>query len=523
MLGLLDKNLLIKLHLQGLSNTAIANELKISRPTVIKYVKQYQLDQDMLEEAETIEEKEAIIIKSSEKPKYNAVNRKRFKVTPEVESLIESCLQENKIKIQNGQRKLIMKKVDIHEFIQSKGYDISYRTVCHFIAQRDLKAKETYIKQDYAPGESVEFDWGEVTLNIKELGGEHRMKIGVFTFKHSDYRWAALYTNENTESFLDIHTKFFEDIQGAPQEVVYDNALVNVQRLAGKEKKPTPAVSQLCSYYGYQPRYTNYYSGNEKGNVERAVELVRRKAYCTKQCFDTIADAELALSEALNKINEKSKQRTGKNAITVLAEEKKFLSPVRIPMDASQMVTCTVNKYSFIYVDTNFYSVPDYLSEKKVIVRKYPQYLLVYYDNKFLFKTKRMIGRQQYQIDINHYLKTLKKKPGAIAHSLALKQATPWLQEIFHQYYNTTPREYIDFLELIKEYSLNTVQIAVKQLELQRLPINTSYLKHQLLTLEQRLTEVTPKKTDQSIQEECQKQLLEISSIYNQGDSTWIN
>ncbi|WP_317327185.1 helix-turn-helix domain-containing protein [Turicibacter sanguinis] len=40
MLGLLDKNLLIKLHLQGLSNTAIANELKISRPTVIKYVKQ---------------------------------------------------------------------------------------------------------------------------------------------------------------------------------------------------------------------------------------------------------------------------------------------------------------------------------------------------------------------------------------------------------------------------------------------------------------------------------------------------
>ena len=90
----------------------------------------------------------------------------------------------------------------------------------------------------------------------------------------------------------------------------------------------------------------------------------------------------------------------------------------------SQLITFTVNKYSFIYVDTNFYSVPDYLSEKKVTVRKYPQYLLVYYDYKFLFKTKRLTGRQQYQIDINHYLKTFKKKPGAIAHSLALKQAT---------------------------------------------------------------------------------------------------
>lgn len=167
--------------------------------------------------------------------------------------MIESWLEENKIKIQNDQRKLIMKNVDIHEFIQSKGYDISYRTVCHFITQRDSKAKEAYIKQDYSPGESVELDWGEVTLNIKEVGGEHRMKIGIFTFKHSDYRWAALYTNENTKSFLDIYTKFFEVIEGAPKEVVYDNALVNVQRLAGKEKKPMPAVLQLCNYYGYQP------------------------------------------------------------------------------------------------------------------------------------------------------------------------------------------------------------------------------------------------------------------------------
>ena len=105
----------------------------------------------------------------------------------------------------------------------------------------------------------------------------------------------------------------------------------------------------------------------------------------------------------------------------MLAEKKKFLSPVRIPMDA----TCTVSKYSFIYVDTNFYSVPDYLGEKKVTVRKSPQYLLVYYDNKFLFKTKRMIGRQQYQIDINHYLKTLKKDSiifgvGGITHTFLI-------------------------------------------------------------------------------------------------------
>lgn len=79
--------------------------------------------------------------------------------------MIESCLQE--IKIQNGQRKLIMKNVDMHEFIQSTGDDISYRTVCHFIAQHDLKAKEAYIKQDYAQVKVLSFIGDKLLLILK--------------------------------------------------------------------------------------------------------------------------------------------------------------------------------------------------------------------------------------------------------------------------------------------------------------------------------------------------------------------
>ena len=90
----------------------------------------------------------------------------------------------------------------------------------------------------------------------------------------------------------------------------------------------------------------------------------------------------------------------------MFAEEKKFISPIRIPMDKSQLIASTMNMYSFISLDANFYSVPDYLSGKKVTIKKYSQYLVVYYENKFIFKTKRIIGRQQYQIDTNYYLQT---------------------------------------------------------------------------------------------------------------------
>lgn len=54
------------------------------------------------------------------------------------------------------------------------------------------------------------------------------MKIGVFALKNSDYVWARLYTNRKTESFKDIHVKYFKHIQGTPKAGAYDNAVVNV-------------------------------------------------------------------------------------------------------------------------------------------------------------------------------------------------------------------------------------------------------------------------------------------------------
>lgn len=74
----------------------------------------------------------------------------------------------------------------------------------------------------------------------------------------------TFYSHENTEAFLDIHTRFFEEIKGVPTEIVYDNARVQVKHLAGREKQPTEVVKKLMNYYGYIPRYTNPYSGHEK-------------------------------------------------------------------------------------------------------------------------------------------------------------------------------------------------------------------------------------------------------------------
>lgn len=54
---------------------------------------------------------------------------------------------------------------------------------------------------------------------------------------------------------------------------------VAVKRFVGRqEKEPTEALLKLSTYYGFAFRFCN---GNEKGHVERSVEYIRRKAFCS--------------------------------------------------------------------------------------------------------------------------------------------------------------------------------------------------------------------------------------------------
>jgi transposase len=518
--NLIEKNEIITGYLRKESKSSIAKRLGLSRPTVRKYINEYdQLCTDS-KAAETLSEKESILVASSSKPKYKTGNRPKPAMTAEIEEIILKCLSDNDIKIKNGKRKLIMKATDIHEHLTDLNYKISYRSVALFIQTVSQKAREAFIKQDYAPGYSVEFDWGDVTLDIDDMGGEHRFKIGLFTFKHSDYRYAVLHTNENTECFLDAHKQFFESVGGIPTEMVYDNAKVQVQRMTGGDKKPTGAMIELSSYYGFKPRFTNYYSGHEKGNVEKSVEVIRRKAFSLKNSFETFAEAESALMVAVAKNNAAIKQRTGQSADAAFAEEVKFLAPYRFPIDVSTFTYASVNKYSLVYVDTHFYSVPEWLSQKKVMVRKYPDKLKFYHNDELLFETVRILkGKHQYRIDINHYLETLKKKPRAVKHSLALKQTGPWLQEIFHKYYEQKPRDFIHFLEIIKSHHLEDVKLAITKLMQRGLPINNSYIVHEMNNAQMIDTPVTI--INNEIEQLCQNQLSAISSFYGLGGNAY--
>jgi len=65
--------------------------------------------------------------------KDKAISRLRTKLTPEIRTLIEECVNANLAKQEKLMGKQIMRKTDIFELLRNQGFtDISYQSVCKY-------------------------------------------------------------------------------------------------------------------------------------------------------------------------------------------------------------------------------------------------------------------------------------------------------------------------------------------------------------------------------------------------------
>lgn len=325
--------------------------------------------------------------------------------------------------------------VQIHKMIKDKGFDISYPSIAVYVRKKRNINKECFIKQEYDFADRLEYDFGEVKLLI--AGKLCKLYIAVLSSPASNFRWAYLYKSQNQEVFFDSQVSFFDMLGGMYREVVYDNMKNVVHRFVGRnEKELNPKLLEFANYYGFSINVTNCFSGNEKGHVEGSVRIVRKNAFAEKYEFDSYEEACKYLEHSLVDLNKDS----------LIEEEKKKLLNLRPRYELASISEHTVDKYSLIQVERNKYSVPDYIVGRKVLVRKYAGEIKIYINNKLLASHKRKDGANEYSIDINHYLDSLARKPGAIRNSLALK-SHPDLKAIFDKYFTSNPKRFIKSLE----------------------------------------------------------------------------
>lgn len=442
----MQKYEIIDLKLKGWSNSKIHNEFGVSRDTVRRYWEEYKANLSLLLNKDPDLDTRHIIENIVSDPHYDTSNRKARKYNLEIDTLLDKILIDEEIKNEKlGNHKQKLTQVQIFEMIKAEGYDIGLTTIQKKINEKRNIHSEAFIKQVYDYGQRFEYDFGEVKLIIN--GKCTKGFLAVLTSPASGFRWAYLYHNTKMEVFIDSQVKFFEMVGGTYKEGVYDNMKNVVSKFIGRnEKQLNEQLIKLAIYYGFTINVTNCFSGNEKGNVESAVKWIRNKVFALNYEFESFLQADEYLQNELIKINSTS----------LIEEEKKHLGVYRPKYESAIISTNNVDKYSFIQVDTNFYSVPDYLVSKTVLTKVYPNNIDVYYKGDKVASHIRCLDKKKTCIDIKHYLNTFLRKPGALKNSQALR-SVPKLKDIFDNYYKNNPKFFIDILKTHQDLSIDEI------------------------------------------------------------------
>lgn len=423
----------------------VAKELRISRNTVRKYVHRVE----DVHQGKT----EKIL------PENRNIQRTRHILTDTIREKIHQYLESS---LQNRKKQRITAK-RIWELLIKKGDPIGYTTVKEEVAwwKEHHTLREISILQEPQKGIRAEFDWGVVYLRIK--GIERKYSLAVFVLPFSLYRFARLYHRETRYEVIDAHIEFFNEIQAVPKTIFYDR-----MSTAYDSRKQTfhNAFLEFSLYFGYEPCACNVASPQEKGTDEESVGYIRRLAFGERSEFNSFEEAEEWLKVCLADVNSHPVYHRKDVPSEGLVKERPEMLPLpTLEYSNYELNQAVISKYSLVKCDANHYSVPETYCTTRISYKKTVHHLMLLDGDAVIATHLRLSGKDQYSMDIMHYIKTFQKKPGALKYSKVMTQVDEQIQDLFNQHYANNPKDFLIILDLVRETSVQSLCDALKRLK----------------------------------------------------------
>jgi hypothetical protein len=392
-------------------------------------------------------------------PHHRQIRRPCTVLTPEIKEKIHRLLEDNP----NQPKKQRWNGKKIWKYLVQSGHTIGYSTVKQVIVdwKKEYAHREVYILQDPEPGYRAEFDWGKTDLSIDDHWG--KCPMAAMVLNNSLYRFSRIYLRESFLEIIAAHIEFFQEIQGVPKTIFYDNirALIDPST-----KEWNPRFLEFAVHYGFEPHACNVKSPHEKGTDEESIGYIRRTAFSEQNTFRSLEEANQYLARTVAEINNQPVYRRNVTPCEGLENERATLAP--LPTLEFSNYLCRpaqISKYSLVLFESNYYSVPDEYRGKFLTLKIFPERLEFVNGDQTIASHIRRFGKGHYSLDISHYLKTLRRKPGALAHSKVFHQVHDAIQQVYHQHYLNNPKEFLPILSLIRESSVEGLVFAIQMLK----------------------------------------------------------
>lgn len=363
-----------------------------------------------------------------------------------------------------------------NRLVLEHGYEGGESTVRRYVktARRELgfPADQAYIPCDPEAGYEAEVDWGTATAVI---GGKRTViKYFCMRSKFSGKHFVRAYPCERQQAFFDAHLHAFHFFLGIFAVLIYDNLTTAVLKvLQGKNRIEQNAFRKFRAYHNFESRFTNRNAGNEKGGVEGLVGYVRRNYLVP---IPEVADFDELNAKLLEQCQAYGGHVIAGRERTVMelhAQEKAHLLDLPKASYSNCLVyTGRVDKYSTVIVDKNRYSVPTKHAGQEISVSLGVDRVDIHYKHKQLASHKRLYGNNKWQLDPDHYLDLLYRKPQAFPNARPILQWRPkwpeWLGKLQNHFtesqgYTKGIKDFLTVLMLYREYPAEEVGRAVQQ------------------------------------------------------------
>jgi transposase len=364
--------MILDLHRQGLSVSAIARHLCIDRKTVRR-----------------------AIAKGLEPPKYKT-RPPRARITDP----FEPYLKERLAAYPGLTAMRLWREVKEHGY--AGGYSVLRDCV------RDLRPPRTAgfeVRFETPPGEQAQVDFAHFEVEFADDPGVKRV-VWLFSMVlgYSRLIWGRFVVHQDLQSVLRCHIAALEAIGGAPREILYDRMKTAV---IGEDADGlvvyNRALVDLARHYGFQPRACRPYRPKTKGKVERPFRYIREDFFlgCS---FRNLDDLNAQLRHWLDTVANPRVHATTQRVVNeAFAEEKPALKPLPLaPYRTVLNLERRVSHEGMVSIGGNLYSVPDTTRRRILDVHVCADEIRIFEAGSLIASHAPLEGRDQRHLDPAH-------------------------------------------------------------------------------------------------------------------------
>ncbi len=290
--------------------------------------------------------------------------------------------------------------------VRELGYVGAYTAVKRFLAAiRPENGPKPYeVRFETLPGLQAQVDFARFVVDFTDDPGTTRV-VWLFSLVlgHSRFLFARYVLHQDLQTLLRCHIQAFEAIGGVPIEILYDRMKTAV---TGEDDQGHIAYNRsllaLARHYRFQPRACRPYRAKTKGKVERPFSYIRQDFFVGRS-FRNLEDLNAQLIDWLETVANIRVHGTTQRIVAeaFAAEQPELQTLPEHRFDAVLRLERRVSHDGFVAIGGNFYSVPD-RTRRIVEVQQLPDLIRILDLGAVVAEHPILEGRKQYRIDRRH-------------------------------------------------------------------------------------------------------------------------